>query len=339
MTSTTVTVIVVAWGDEPWIEESVRSALRSVDVDVDVVVVDNGDLTGAVDRLEGQAGVTVVRPGRNLGFAGGCNAGARVATGQLLTLLNADATVSPECLSRLSTVALRRGVGIATASIRLAHDPTLMNTAGNPMHYSGIVWAGGFGEPAKWHDREKVVATASGACLALRRSLWEELGGFDPAYFAYHEDTELSLRCHHRGLSVVYVPDAVAVHRYEFSRNSMKHYLIERNRLLTVLTSYERRTLFLLLPALAALELPLLSMAVAQGWGGAKVRSYVWLLRNSGRLRLRRAVLQRERCVSDRDLAQLLTGRIEPTNVQAVAGMALLNGASDAYWKLVRRAL
>ena len=335
----TVTAVVLAYGDEPWTERCVRSLLASHDVVVDVVVVDNGDLTGAADRLDGQPGVRVLRPPTNLGFAGGCNAGAAVAEGEVLALVNADAVVAPRCLAELAAVALRPQVGLATASVRLADQPDRLNSMGNPMHYLGVVWAGGFGEPAGDHPYEQEMATASGACLAVRRTLWEELGGFDDAYFAYHEDTELSLRCHLRGLSVVYVPAAIAEHRYEFSRNARKNYLLERNRFLTLLTVYSRRTLLLLLPALLLLELPTLAAATAQGWGGAKLRGYWWLLRHAGHVRRRRALVQSERVVPDRELGRLLVGRIEPANTPLPPGAGALNAVLAAYWALVRRLL
>ncbi len=53
----------------------------------------------------------------------------------------------------------------------------------------------------------------------MRRNLWEDLGGFAEEYFAYVEDTEMSLRLWQRGLTVEYVPDAVVLHHYAFSRN------------------------------------------------------------------------------------------------------------------------
>ncbi|MCW2779212.1 MAG: glycosyl transferase family 2, partial [Frankiales bacterium] len=256
-----VTAVVLAYGDEPWVERCVEALLASEGVDVDVVLVDNGCTTGAPDRLEGRAGVEVVRPGENLGFAGGCNAGAALARGELLALVNADALVAPEALARLGEVAREPEVGLASGSIRLADDPERLNSAGNPLHFSGLSWAGAFGEPAADHAVRTEVLGASGAGVLLRRQLWEELGGFAPEYFAYLEDTELSLRCWQRGLRVVFVPDAVVVHRYEFSRNPLKMYLLERNRLLLVLTLLERRTLLALLPVLVLVELCMVALS------------------------------------------------------------------------------
>jgi len=335
----TVSVVVLAYGEEPWTEACVEALLASDGVTVDVVVVDNGDLTGAVRRLEGRAGVQVLRPATNLGFAGGCNAGAAVVKGEVLALVNADAIVKPGCLAALAAVALRSGVGLATASIRLADRPDRLNTMGNPVHFLGIVWAGGFDEPAADHDLEQEVPTASGACAAIRRALWDDFGGFDAEYFAYHEDTELSLRCYLQGLSVVYVPTAVVVHRYEFSRNVRKNYLLERNRFLTLLTVYSRRMLFLVSPALVLFELATLLAATAQGWGGAKLRGYWWLLQHGRHIRARRDLVQSKRLITDKELARLLVGRIEPKNTPLPPGSGVLNAALGTYWSLVRRVL
>ena len=55
--------------------------------------------------------------------------------------------------------------------------------------------------------------------FAVRRTVWDELGGFDPAYFAYCEDTYLSLRAWQAGYWVVHEPAAVVAHHYEVGRN------------------------------------------------------------------------------------------------------------------------
>ena len=339
MTAPTVSAVVLAYLDEPWLERSVRALLDSAGVDVEVVLVDNGCTTDAVDRLAAVPGVVVVRPGRNLGFAGGCVAGAAVATGDVLALVNGDAVVEPGALAALAAVAVEPGVGIATASVRLADDPTRLNTAGNPLHYLGLVWSGGFGAPAADYPRPREVPLASGAACALRRSLWEFLGGFAPEYFAYHEDAELSWRCRQRGLSITYVPDAVVVHRYEFSRSATKQYLLERNRWLFLLTLFQTRTLVLAAPALLAFEVAVTALAALQGWLPAKARGWVWLARHAAWIRRRRRLLQAERTVPDRDLCPWITGRFDPENLPLPPGAAAVGTAFDAYWRLIRRLL
>lgn len=335
----TVTAIVLAYLDEPWVERCVRSVLASESVRADVVLVDNGCTTDAIERLRDECGVTVVTPAENLGFAGGCNAGAAAATGEFLALINADAVVQRQTLRRLVDVAARPGVGIACGSIRIADAPHVLNSAGNPLHVLGLSWAGGFEEPAASHACEVDVACASGAGLGLRRATWEALGGFAPDYFAYHEDTELSWRCWQLGLAVRYVPDAVVEHRYEFSRNARKFFLVERNRLVFLLTTYEARTLLLLLPPLLALELAMLVLSAAQGWLRQKLAGYQWLLRHRGWLRDRRALVQAQRVVDDASLARLLTPRLSTTVMPLPVGIPLLNALMTAWWAVARRGL
>lgn len=332
---TTVTVVVLAYLVEPWLERCVDSVMASEGVTTDVVVVDNGCTGGASRRLGPRAGVTVIEPGENLGFAGGCNLGARNATGEVLALVNSDAVVAPEALAALAVVALEPGVGIATASIRLADEPERLNSAGNDIHFLGFSWSGKFGQAAAAFDKPRDVLGASGAGLALRRELWEELGGFDDAYFAYHEDAELSIRCWQRGLRVVFVPDAVVIHRYEFSRHATKYELIERNRLLLVLTVMEAKTLVLLAPVAVVAELAMLGLACKDRWWRQKLAGWRWLVRNRRHVARRRRRLQEERLVPDRELVPRLATRIDPANYPVTPALRAFDTVLRRYWRLV----
>jgi GT2 family glycosyltransferase len=236
-------------------------------------------------------------------------------------------------------VAARPEVGIASASLRLAETPELLNSAGNPVHVLGLSWAGHLGEPAAGFPTERRIASASGAAIAVRREVWNALGGFTERFFAYCEDADLSLRCWQQGWDVVYVPDAVVAHHYEFSRNPLKFYLLERNRLVMVLSVYETRTLLLLSPALLAFEVAMLAVAVVNGWLPAKLKGYRWLLAERRWLRAHRRDVQRVRTRRDRDLAGLLTARFDQSVLPLPRGGGLLNTAMNAYWGGVRRLL
>jgi GT2 family glycosyltransferase len=331
----TVTVVVCAWGAEPDIRECVESVLASEKVAADVVLVDNGADNEDVPAMADWPRVTVVRPGTNLGFTGGCDYGAQRATGQYLALLNSDAVVAPDTLARLVDEATHPDVGIAVASVRLAEDPDLVNAGANPVHVLGLSWSGGIGRPER-RTAPVDTAGASGACLLTRRAHWERLGGFDPEYFAYHEDVELSLRTWRLGLRVVYVPEAIAVHRYEFGRNPNKMYYVERNRLVLVCTMWGRRAKLLLAPALLGLEVAMLARALAGGWLPAKVRGWRWIWTHRGHLRERRALLRGEQVVPDRAWMRVLTTQIDEA-FAAVPGRRPVNALMAGYWRLVRR--
>lgn len=338
------TVVVLAYGEEPYLSEAVRAVLASQDghgrsLDLEVVLVDNGASPESVSSVVGLPRVRVLTPNENTGFAAGCNLGAAQARGEYLALVNSDALISYNALARLIAVAAESGVGIATSSVRLADAPDTINSAGNPLHLTGLVWAGSHGQAAARHRKRRTVACASGAALVLRRTLWEALGGFAPEYFAYHEDTELSLRCWQRGLSVVYVPDAVVLHHYEFSRNPTKLYLVERNRLVLVATAYSGRLLLLLAPLLLGFEIAVACAAIAGGWWSQKWAGWRWVAQNLGWIRRRRVQLQSERTISDRELAGLFSSRLDAANVDIPGIMSVLNPVVAGYWSVARRLL
>lgn len=334
-----VTAVVLAYGEQPYLYEVVDRLQASAGVDVQVVVVDNGCTTPTLDELRHRHGVTLLEPGTNTGFTGGCNLGASATDTEFVAFINSDALVAPDALAQLAGVAGRPEVGIASASVRLAATPDLLNSAGNPVHLLGLSWAGHLGEPAADFPDEREIASASGAAILLRRAVWEALGGFTEPFFAYLEDADLSLRCWQRGWTVVYVPSAVVLHHYEFGRNAAKFYLLERNRLSLVLSLYSARTLLLLSPALLAFEVAMLAVAAVSGWLPAKLRGYRWLLRERRWLSAHRRDVQRARRRSDRELASLLTARFEPSVLPLPRGGRLLNGVLTGYWALARRLL
>lgn len=307
-----VSVVVLAYGDEPWLEACVDSVLASAGLrSIELILVDNGCTTaGALSRVEERPGVTVLRPDHNLGFAGGCNLAAAEAGGEVIAFVNSDAVVAPDALRHLAAVALEPGVGIASGSIRLAATPELLNSGGNEIHFLGVGWAGHLGEAAARHGRRRTVTGASGAGMAMARATWKRLDGFEERYFAYHEDAELSIRCWQQGLPVVFVPEAVVFHHYEFSRNPDKLYLLERNRLAFLATTFESGTLLALAPLLLLFEAAMLALATAEGWGAQKVDGWRWLLRNRHWLRERRCHLQSVRTVGDRELLGLFATRL-----------------------------
>ncbi len=328
-------VVVLAWREQPWLREAAAAVLASEGVDVRLVVVDNGCAPGDLpDPVPGR--LDVLDPGRNTGFAGGCNLGAATLDSDYVALVNSDCLVAPDTLAQLVAEAARPGVGPVMASIRLAPTPELLNSAGNPVHLTGLSWAGGL-DTVETRAAPYDVTGASGACVLVARELWERLGGFDEAYFAYLEDTELSLRCWRLGLAARCVPTAVALHHYEFSRNPTKMTLLERNRLMLLATVWPARLLLVLAPLLVACEALLVAYAVAAGYGRGKLGGYGWLWRHRAHLAARRRLIQAERTVPDRTWLERLTPALDASTFGPLTPLA--NAVFRTWWWAVRRLL
>ena len=336
MSDRAVSVVVLAYGAEPLLAECLQAILDSVGVEVEVILVDNGCTSSSVAEVSGWTDprLRVLVPGENTGFTGGCNLGARQAVHPTLALVNSDAIVAPDALARLTERAA--GCGIATASVRLYQAPDQVNSAGNPVHFTGLSWAGGFGEAADRHAVAGRVASASGCAMAVRREVWDHLGGFNEQMFAYGEDMELSLRCWLAGWTVEFEPDAVVLHHYEFHRNSRKYYLLERNRIVTLLTVYRVRTLVLFAPVLLGLELAVAAHAARDGWLRDKVAGWLWILRHARSIAERRRFVQARRSRSDRVLAEVWTGEFAPGDIPDAPRATRASQLSASYWRLVR---
>ena len=206
--------------------------------DIEAVVVDNGSPEGLPPELDvaaatlgdGSVPVRVVRLARNLGFAGGANAGLGAATGAHLFLLNPDTELQPGCVSAL----VAADADVATARLLLADSPDILDNCGHDLFPDGLNWCRGRGEPADGaYPSSEDVLLFSGAAVLFRRSALVRTGGFDPAYFAYGEDADLSLRAARLGLRCRYVAEAQVHHRVggSFGRLALrKVLLVERNR-------------------------------------------------------------------------------------------------------------
>jgi GT2 family glycosyltransferase len=329
-------IVIVAYDSGPVLERCVESVRRD-DPDHEVIVVNNGGRGPEVDAVAKLSGVELVDAGGNIGFAAGCTLGAERASGESLIFLNPDTTVAPGAIGALCRALDDPSVGIAMARLRLMDRPELLNSSGCVIHFTGLAWSDGYGEPVESLTELREITYANGSALAIRTELFRSLGGFTPELFIYHEDLELGWRVRMRGLRVVIDPAADVLHEYDYGRNVKKNYFMERNRLIFVSSAYSLRMLLLLAPALVAAEAGLTLVALRQGWFRDKARGWLWVVQNARWLAAHRRRLQSERVVPDRDLARHLTSVVDPKMVDVPAVVKVANPFLERYWALVRR--
>jgi GT2 family glycosyltransferase len=305
----------------------------------EVVIVDNGGGGPEIDEARGREGVRVLDAGGNVGFATGCNLGARAAEGEVLVFLNPDTVTAPGAVARLTRTLEDPAIGIAMARLRLLDRPELLNSSGSEVHLTGISWAGGYGEPAESVTELRDVAAPSGAAMAIRAAIFQELGCFTDELFMYQEDLVLGWKARLAGLRVVIDPAADVYHDYEYGRNVDKQHLLERNRLFFVLSCYSMRLLLLLGPVLFTAEVGMAGLAAKERWFRGKAGGWAWCVGNAGWLIRERRRTQRLRRVPDRVLAASLTPVLRPGMIPVPAPVRAANPLVAAYWRLVRRAL
>lgn len=189
--------------------------LAKVSRTFEVIVIDNASSDHTLEVLEHfGVRIRVIANDENAGFVAACNQGAAASKGRFLVFLNNDTEVPRGWLDRLTeTVGMFDNVGAVGA--KLVYPDGTLQEAG------GIIWRDASGanygrgedslEPRYNYLRE--VDYCSGACLLVRRELFERLGGFDMRYApAYYEDTDLCFGVRSLGYKVLYQPECEIVH-------------------------------------------------------------------------------------------------------------------------------
>ena len=331
----TLSVLIVAYESRGDLAKTLPALLPELGDGDELIVVDNKPGDGSVEVVREQAPqARIASPGRNTGFAGGANAGAELAQGDLLVLLNPDAVPQAGWGEAIRRPWQEERGWAAWQALVADGAGEAINSAGNPIHFTGIVWAGGHGRPLAEAPAAGEVPAASGACLAIRMGEWRRAGGFPPEFFMYHEDVDLSVRLRMAGGEVGIEPAAVVAHDYDFSASADKWRWLERNRLAFIVRTYPGALLALLAPALLATELALLPVAAAGGWGRQKLRANWEAIGWLPRLLRERRALQRQRTISAAEFAAALTPDLDSDLISPLArswpARLLLRG----YWRL-----
>jgi hypothetical protein len=188
------------------------------------IVVDNGSDDGSAADVERLSNVTLIRTGANLGFAKACNIGAKLAKAKYLLFLNPDTALHDGALAAainwmedsnhadtgICGVQLLDESGNVARSC--ARFPTPANFLARAIGLTRFAPRSGHAM-AEWdHMQSTQVAHVIGAFYLLRRSVFEELQGFDERFFLYLEDLDFSYRAHLAGWRSMYLANIQAFH-------------------------------------------------------------------------------------------------------------------------------
>jgi N-acetylglucosaminyl-diphospho-decaprenol L-rhamnosyltransferase len=206
------------------VRDILQRCLNSTTEADEVIVVDNASTDGTPEMIRQQFGqVLLVVNADNRGFSVATNQAARIATGDLLLLLNPDTQLWPgaidamrgEMLSRPDAAVLgfRQVNAMGTFQLSIGPRPSLVLELGRMITQRRL--DRGDTRLARWLDRRyqkaMEVAWVSGSSLMVRRSAFSAIGGFDESFFLYFEDADFCLRARAQG-RVYYVPTVTVMH-------------------------------------------------------------------------------------------------------------------------------
>ena len=228
---------------------------------LEIVVVENGSGDDSAARLKAEAPhVKLVVSKTNDGFAGGCNRGVRESSGEYIALLNNDARPDAGWI-RAAVARFDQSPRIgAVASRVLDWEGKLVDYIGSAMTWYGMGYKPFTAEPPPPKpDVSRDVLFGTGSAMFVRRSAFDQLGGFDESYFMFFEDVDLGWRLNLAGWRFVYEPESLAFHKHHASMASFgpykETYLLERNALFTLYKNLSPEGLAEALPAALSLSI------------------------------------------------------------------------------------
>lgn len=344
----------------PSSEEDIGRCFRSleqVDYPKDrwrIIIVENPSSNGASipfirrDWMP-KAGVTlpeisIIANEKDVGYAGanvvGWNEAKKFGV-DYLYLLNQDTAVDPGFLREAAAYAeAHPNAAIVQSRLMLQQAPDKLNSCGNALQMFGFGFARGNGKTLEEATKNTTpLFYASGAAVLLRMSALEKIGLYEPDYYMYHEDTDLSWRARLAGFDIGYAEKSVVYHHYEFSRSIKKFYWMERNRHVTNLVNYHPATLALLFPAMIFIELVMWAYAFKSGWWKEKMRSVMFFFCPSSWSWIvkRKKFVNAFRVKKDQEIMEYMTSRIEDQEVNYWWMQAIAYPLLDWYFATVKR--
>jgi GT2 family glycosyltransferase len=211
----TVSIVIVTRNRLDWLTRAIAACLEHTERCYELIVVDGGSTHGTREFLaEEVSGISVLPHDGNLGYAIGGNLGASHAIGRYLVFLNDDTLVHAGWLPPL-LARFEQDEDVGAVGPRILNLDGSLQLAGALLTRAGATVAYGQQDdperPEYTFTRD--VDYVSGACLAVRRSAFERVGGFDPAYgLVYFEDTDFCLRLREIGLRTIYEPMSTVTH-------------------------------------------------------------------------------------------------------------------------------
>lgn len=217
-----VDVVVVAYNSSATLRDCVVELAEAPELHL--VVVDNASSDDSASTVR-DLDVHVIEAGGNGGFASGCNLGAAAGTSPYVLFLNPDARIDRESIQALARTASGADIGasaprIVSSSGELEYSqrrfPRVVSTYAQGLFLHRVfrhaAWTDEVVRDDAFYAHPQSPDWVSGACLLVKRSVFEQVGGWDEDFFMYSEDTDLCRRVRSAGYDIRFDPSATAAH-------------------------------------------------------------------------------------------------------------------------------
>jgi hypothetical protein len=337
-----ISIIIATYNSQEYIKNCIDSFLAITYSPIEIIIVDNHstDTTKQILLTYGEK-IHILFLEKNFGYAISNNKGIENARGEYVFIANPDIVVEQNFLEPLiQKMKENQFIAACQPLVYLLQDKKTINLTGKETHFLGFDWIRDYRKTIPPDEGE--IFSFSGSGVLLRKSILGRTKTFDPFYFMYYEDTDLSWRIRLFGYKLWFVPASVIYHDYKYIPDkyyqSMKQKIFynERNRLTTVLKNYNKRTLIFLSPFGICVELGLIIYAFLFGWGFEKIKAYYSIYHNWSYIVRERRFSQKHRRVSDRNITKPFVSSLTFVYFAIPVVNLIVNPLAGLYWFFIR---
>jgi GT2 family glycosyltransferase len=284
-------IVIVNYNGYKWLKLCIPSLLKTDYSEFEIIIVDNGSTDQSIEYLRNnwQHRIKIIELRENLGFAEGCNIGIREAKGDIIALLNNDMEVHKDWLrAAVEALLSDEKVGAVQSKIMQHGNKEKIYCAGLSIDKFGLCLPIGSGEIdyGQYDYLAEIWGGCGGAMVGWKHVL-VNAGLFDPSFFIYYDDVDLSWRIKLSGYNILLASSSVVYHVGAATTKSLPSQFVTfhatKNLIISWLKNYSLRTLILNWPILLFIVAGGLLLAIRNGGFGpfmARFRSIIWVLCN-----------------------------------------------------------
>ena len=302
-----VSIIILNYNAGNLLIDCVDSIEKSAYTNFEIILVDNVSKDNSHKKCKEKfSSINLIENEKNLGYCEGNNVGLREAKGEFIVVLNPDTIVDNNWLDELLKAYQENGEGLYQPKFLVISDKSMLLSTGQMIQLFGFGYSRSKGDKdKKLFEKFEQINYASGTCLFTSKKILDKIGLFDPFLFAFHDDLELCWRAALNKIKSFYVPGSIVYHPIEgtsFKWNSLKFKLIERNRKYCLLTLYNRKTFYKMLPALIVVDIAVFFFYLTKGLVKMKILADVQIIKNLKTINKKYHENQKNRSISDKEI-------------------------------------
>ena len=321
-------ILIMNCNGKEYLKKCISSVINQSYRNLKIVFIDNHSSDGSVEfvksnfkKFKKSGKLQIIANKKNYGYAEGNNIGFRHALKnektKYIAVLNNDTVVENNWLNEMVISAeADKNIGSCACKTIVYDNRSILETAGIII-YKNCSGAGrGLGESVKKYSKKDEVFGAYGAAALYRREMLEDIkigkDYFDSDYFIYQEEFDLSWRSLIRGWKCIFVPNAKVYHICSAFGRTMPNrvkYLLERNRIWTIIKNLQRGLFFYCLPHIIIYEFATIPFYMKKRQLGIVIRARFDSLKSIGKFLVKRRYIQKNVKISPCEMKRYMKNK------------------------------